>query len=86
MKTRSPFAPSAAVTEPPSPKRRRPVQSGGWLSVAHAAERADVCTRTIKRWIEKGYLEASRNPTAKGKGHLRIRRGDLEALLAGGML
>jgi predicted site-specific integrase-resolvase len=65
---------------------QEPPQSGVRLSVAHAAERADVSTRTIKRWIEKAYLPASRNPTAKGKGHLRIRLGDLEALLARGTL
>jgi transposase len=61
---------------------QRPGQSGAWISVAHAAKRADVSTRTIKRWIEREYLTASRTPTPKGKGHLRVRLGDLEALLA----
>jgi excisionase family DNA binding protein len=59
---------------------------GGWLSVAKAAGRAGVHPRTIKRWIRSSYLPATRMPSAKGKGHLRIRLGDLEALLARGML
>jgi excisionase family DNA binding protein len=59
---------------------------GGWLSVAKAAGRAGVCPRTIKRWIWNGHLPATRTPSLKGKGHLRIRLGDLEALLARGLL
>jgi excisionase family DNA binding protein len=59
---------------------------GGWLSVVKAAGRAGVCPRTIKRWIWNGHLPATRMPSAKGKGHLRIRLGDLEALFARGML
>ena len=59
---------------------------GGWLSVAKAAGRAGVHPRTVKRWIRNGHLPATRTPSAKGKGHLRIRLGDLEALLARGML
>lgn len=57
-----------------------------WLSATSAAVRAGVCTKTIKRWINDGYLAAMRTPTAKGKGHLRIRLGDLEALLARGVI
>ena len=59
---------------------------GGWLSVAKAAGRAGVHPRTVKRWIRNGHLPATRMPSAKGKGHLRIRLGDLEALLARGAL
>jgi excisionase family DNA binding protein len=66
--------------------RDRQMQPGAWLSVAQAAARADVCPRTVKRWIGNGYLPATRTPTPNGKGHLRIRLGDLVALLARGML
>ena len=57
-----------------------------WLSVAKAAARADVSQRTIKRWIATGLLPATRLPSPAGKGHLRLRLGDLEALLAHGTL
>ena len=57
-----------------------------WLSVKDAAARAGVSTRTIKRWIEKKLLLATRLPSDQGKGHLRIRLNDLEALLARGVL
>jgi len=56
-------------------------QPGGQLLVAKAAERAGVCPRTIKRWVWNGHLPAART-SAKGKGHLRIRLDDLEAVLA----
>ena len=62
------------------------VQPGSWLSVAKTAGRAGVHPRTVKRWIWSSDLPATRMPSAKGKGHLRIRLGDLEALLARGML
>ena len=54
------------------------------LSVGEAAERASVSTRTVKRWIASGHLPAARLPSPKGKGHLRVRAGDVEALLARG--
>ena len=57
-----------------------------WLSVRRAADRAGVCPRTIKRWIKGGLLPATRLPSPKGKGHLRIRLGDLEVVLARGVL
>ncbi len=57
-----------------------------WLSVAEAAARAGVSTRTIKRWIKGQLLSASRLPSPQGKGHLRSRLNDLEALLARGVL
>jgi excisionase family DNA binding protein len=63
---------------------RQPPQSV--LSVAAAAERAGVCARTVKRWIAAGLLAATRLPSPSGRGHLRIRVGDLEALLARGTL
>jgi hypothetical protein len=55
-----------------------------WLSTARAAARAGVCTRTLKRWIAAGYLQANRPQSPKGKGHLRIRVGDLEAFIGRG--
>jgi len=82
MKTRRP----APAGIPPAEAELQPALSGAWLSVRRAAERAGVSTRTIKRWIEKLYLSAARTPSPKGKGHLRIRVGDLEALLARGTL
>lgn len=57
-----------------------------WLSVREAAERAGVSTKTVKRWIQRGLLPATRLPSPGGKGHLRMRLGDLEALLARGAL
>ncbi|HWI25857.1 MAG TPA: helix-turn-helix domain-containing protein [Stellaceae bacterium] len=56
------------------------------MSVAQAAARAGVSKRTIKRWIEAELLSAIRLPSPAGRGHLRIRLGDLEALLARGTL
>jgi len=63
-----------------------PAQPGGWLSVAKAADRAGVHPRTVKNWIKRGYLQATRLPSPKSKGHLRIRLGDLDALVARGAL
>ena len=57
-----------------------------WLSVANAATRAGYSQRTIKRWVKAGYLHAARAPSPKGMGHLRIRLGDLESLIARGAL
>jgi Helix-turn-helix domain len=57
-----------------------------WLSIRRAADRAGVCPRTVKRWIKGGLLPATRLPSPKGRGHLRIRLGDLEAVLARGVL
>jgi hypothetical protein len=56
------------------------------LSIAKAAARADVSPRTVKRWVAAGLLSATRLPSPGGQGHLRIRLGDLEALLSRGTL
>src|SRR5437867_1139128 len=56
-----------------------------YVSVRLAALRADVSTRTIKRWIRAGLLPAYRLPSPKARGHLRIRLSDLEALIARGI-
>jgi excisionase family DNA binding protein len=76
-------APAQRVSPVASDHRAMP---GGWLSVAKAADRAGVHPRTVKNWIKKGYLPATRLPSPKGKGHLRIRLGDLDALVARGAL
>lgn len=56
------------------------------LSIAQAGDRAGVCSRTVKRWIAAGVLPATRLPSPGGRGHLRVRLGDLESLLARGSL
>jgi excisionase family DNA binding protein len=55
-----------------------------WVSIAQAAARVGVSPRTIKRWIAAGYLPAVRSPSPKGKGHLRVRVGEVDAALVGG--
>jgi excisionase family DNA binding protein len=62
-----------------------PVGAPVYVSVRAGAGRAGVSTRTIKRWIVAGLLPAYRLPSPKGRGHLRIRLNDLEALLARGL-
>jgi excisionase family DNA binding protein len=57
-----------------------------WISVAAAAERAGVNARTIKRWISNGWLSATRLPSPKGMGQLRVRLGDVDSLIARGAL
>lgn len=44
-----------------------------WLTVAGAAKELNVCQRTVREWIRRGGLEAS-----KIGRHLRIAREDLE--------
>jgi excisionase family DNA binding protein len=55
-----------------------------YLSVRKVATRTDVDPRTVKRWIASGLLPATRLPSPKGLGQLRIKVSDLEVLLAGG--
>lgn len=69
---------SSAVT----PAAQAPI----WISVATAAERGGVNPRTIKRWISNGWLGAVRLPSPKGMGQLRVRLGDVDALIARGAL
>ncbi len=57
-----------------------------WLSAAAAAARVGVSVRTVKRWTSAQILPASRLPSPKGMGRLRIRLNDLEALIASGAL
>jgi excisionase family DNA binding protein len=48
-----------------------------FLTIAEVAQRLDVCTRTIRRWIKSGDLVAHRFG-----GVVRIGEGDLRAFLA----
>jgi excisionase family DNA binding protein len=57
-----------------------------YVSVREAAVRTSVAPRTVKRWIAAGLLPATRLPSPKGLGHLRIRLVDVEVLMARGSL
>jgi excisionase family DNA binding protein len=83
--TKTAYDRSAGATAERRSKRAQSDQSDR-LSVAEAAARAGVSTRTVKRWIAAHLLPATRLPSPGGRGHLRIRLGDLEALLARGTL
>lgn len=79
---------TGAASRPDRGRRAGSTAQGGhtvWLSVAQAAARASVSKRHLKRFIP-GELPATRLPSPKGRGHLRIRLGDLEAFLARGLL
>jgi excisionase family DNA binding protein len=82
----SSVAPPASASIDGAPDPAYPAHPSARLSIAKAAERAGVCSRTVKRWIAAGLLAATRLPSPKGNGHLRVRLGDLEALLAQGTL
>ncbi len=47
------------------------------LTIVEVAERVGVSTRTIKRYIARGYLTARRLPSPSGRGHLRIDEPEL---------
>ena len=78
--------PCSTVNPGSYPSHAHQPHQANLLSVAVAAARVGVCTRTLKSWITRGWLLATRTPSPKGKGHLRIRPGDLDALLARGVL
>jgi excisionase family DNA binding protein len=65
---------------------RRPAPASGqvYLSVREAAIRTGVAPRTVKRWISAGILPATRLPSPKGFGQLRIRLLDLEVMMVRG--
>jgi len=72
-----------------APKASSPGRAEGqtvWLSKKQAATRAGISTRTVNRWLELKYLSSIRLPSPKGLGPIRIRLGDLEALMAQGSL
>jgi excisionase family DNA binding protein len=56
-----------------------------YLSVREVAIRVSVSQRTVKRWIAAGLLPATRLPSPKGLGQLRIRSSDVEVLMVRGM-
>jgi hypothetical protein len=64
----------------------RPTPASGqvYLSVRDLAIRADVAPRTVKRWISAGVLPATRLPSPKGLGQLRVKRLDFELMMVRG--
>ncbi len=54
-------------------KQRRPRA----LTIVEVAERIGVTTRSVKRYIARGYLTAWRLPSPSGRGHLRIDEPEL---------
>jgi excisionase family DNA binding protein len=56
-----------------------------YLSVREVALRVSVSPRTVKRWIAAGLLPATRLPSPKGHGQLRIRASDIEVLMVRGV-
>ena len=51
----------------------------GWLNLVSAADYADASIQTVRRWLKRGLLPASK----LASGTWRIRRSDLEAFLQG---
>ena len=47
------------------------------LTIVEVAERIGVTTRSVKRYIARGYLTAWRLPSPSGRGHLRIDEPEL---------
>ncbi len=47
------------------------------LTIVEVAERIGVTTRSVKRYIARGYLTAWRLPSPSGRGHLRIDESEL---------
>jgi excisionase family DNA binding protein len=65
-------------------RRVSPVSGQVYLSVREAAIRTSVAPRTVKRWISAGILPATRLPSPKGLGQLRIKLQDFEVMMARG--
>jgi excisionase family DNA binding protein len=65
---------------------RRPAPASGqvYLSVREVAIRTNVAPRTVKRWISAGILPATRLPSPKGLGQLRIKLLDFEVMMVRG--
>ncbi len=51
-------------------------QAPQWLTIKQAAERRQVCAKTLRRWISDGILPAER----VGPRLIRIRADDLDAV------
>jgi excisionase family DNA binding protein len=65
-------------------RRPRPASGPAYLSVREVATRMSVAPRTVKRWIAAGFLPATRLPSPKGLGQLRIRLLDIEVMMLRG--
>lgn len=77
-------APMYVAADRSQPHSHGPFTGAVWLTTAQAAARAGYSVRQLKRWIKAGHLKSYRAPSPKGQAHLRIRAGDLEALIAYG--
>lgn len=51
----------------------------GWLNLVSAADYADASVPTVRRWVKRGLLPA----TKLASGTWRIQRVDLEAFMRG---
>lgn len=56
-----------------------PDTTNGYLTAEEVAKLANVSTSTVRRWAKRGQIAASQLP---GRGMLRFRRSDVEAMLA----
>lgn len=68
--------------------RMRPVTPRSaqvYVSVRETAVHVKTSPRTVKRWIAAGLLPATRLPSPKGLGQLRIRLSDVEVLMSRGI-
>ena len=52
---------------------------GAWFNIVSAANFADASIHTVRRWLKRGLLPASK----LASGTWRIRRDDLEAFMSG---
>lgn len=55
-------------------------QQNDWLTIVEVAEMLRVSRRTVQRWISTRQLRCLRTAPSD-KGHVRIRRRDLETFL-----
>ncbi|QDV25952.1 helix-turn-helix domain-containing protein [Aureliella helgolandensis] len=60
-------------------RRKLERNDGGWLNLVSVADYADASVPTVRRWLRRGLLPASK----LASGTWRIRRDDLEAFLQG---
>ena len=56
-----------------------PENTTAYLTAEEVAELANVSASTVRRWAKRGQIAASQLP---GRGMLRFRRADVEAMLA----
>lgn len=61
---------------------RAPESRPATCSVAEAARELNITTRTVKRWISDGRLQASRVVPGGGSSRVRITRASVDRLLA----